>query len=69
MEILHTVGRFDVNTCLKSIVLEPDIHIKESYMFPRENPCDLDEKMQLRFCRNVSRDSCPWVKIKKISSI
>jgi len=36
MEILHTVGRFDVNACLKSIVLAPDIHIKGSCVFPRE---------------------------------
>jgi len=41
-EILHTVGRFDVNACLKSIVLEPDIHTKESYVFPREGPGELD---------------------------
>jgi len=44
MEILHTVGRFDVNVCLKSIVLEPDIHIKESYVFLRGRPRELDGK-------------------------
>jgi len=44
MEILHVVGRFDVNACLKSIVLEPDIHIKESYVFPREGPGEFDGK-------------------------
>jgi len=44
MEILHTVGRFDVNASLKSIVLEPDIHIKESYVFSREGPGELDGK-------------------------
>jgi len=43
MEILHTVGRFDVNACLKSIVHEPDIHIKESYVLPR-GPGELDGK-------------------------
>jgi len=42
MEILHTVGRFDVKACLKSIVLEPDIHIKESCVFPRERPGEFD---------------------------
>jgi len=44
MEILHTVGSFDVNACLKSIVLEPDIHIKGSYVFPQEGPLELGWK-------------------------
>jgi len=44
MEILHTVGRFDVNACLKSIVLDSDIHIKKSYVFPGEGPNEFDGK-------------------------
>jgi len=44
MEMLHTIGSFNVNACLESIVLEPDIHIKESYVFPREGPDELDRE-------------------------
>jgi len=44
MEILHTVDRLDVNACLKLIVLEPDIQIKKSYVFPREGPGEVDGK-------------------------
>jgi len=44
MQALHTFGRFDVNTCLNTIVLDPDVHIEESYVFPREGPSKLDGK-------------------------
>jgi len=44
MKILHTVGRFNVNACLKSIILELDIHIKESYVFNGEEPSEFDGK-------------------------
>jgi len=44
MQVLHTVGRFYVNTCLMPIVLHPDVHIEESYVFPREGPSKLDGK-------------------------
>jgi len=33
-----------VNACLKSIVLDPDINIEESCMFPREGPSKFDGK-------------------------
>jgi len=44
MQVLRTFGRFDVYTCLEPIVLYPDVHIEESYVFPREGLSKLDGK-------------------------
>jgi len=45
IKMLHTVGRFDVNACLKSIFLEPDIHINVSYVFAAEGLSEFDGKV------------------------
>jgi len=51
MNILHTVGRFVVNTCLKSIILESDIHIKDSCVFPGEGPSEFDGKIAVEILK------------------
>jgi len=68
MEILHTVDKFDVNACLKSTVLEPDIHIKETYVLPWERPSELDGKGVVGVLQKCIQRR-PWVQMKKISSI
>jgi len=42
MKILHNVGWSDVNACIKSIVLETDIHIHESCVYSGEGSSELD---------------------------